>query len=348
MKKIMIAFFQCLIMAFGNHAGAQTTPEASSEPARNMQEITIRKSGIKDLKLTLEFKNNKVFINEKPISEFKQDSITVITKSISIRGMGNGFPRMDRGGDEEEKKLEFSFNGDDFSEGLMPMMPDSSAPFLGVLTRKGDKGAEITEVVKESAAEKSGLKVGDVITKINDQLVEGPKELADIIGQMKPKTAVKIHYLREGKNKTATATLQERKVNIVRNFSFEGPEGNMRLFKLPEGMNPGDLNLDNKDFNIEINTNSRQKLGIKIQDIEEANGVKILDVERESAAEKAGLKKDDIIIEIGTAKVNNTDDAREQLRQENNKSNYTILINRNGVEMKMEINMPKKLKTADL
>ncbi len=344
----MIAFFQCLIMALGNHAGAQTTPEASSEPARNMQEITIRKSGIKDLKLTLEFKNNKVFINEKPISEFKQDSITVITKSISIRGMGNGFPRMDRGGDEEEKKLEFSFNGDDFSEGLMPMMPDSSAPFLGVLTRKGDKGAEITEVVKESAAEKSGLKVGDIITKINDQLVEGPKELADIIGQMKPKTAVKIHYLRDGKNKTATATLQERKVNIVRNFSFEGPEGNMRLFKLPEGMNPGDLNLDNKDFNIEINTNSRQKLGIKIQDIEEANGVKILDVERESAAEKAGLKKDDIIIEIGTAKVNNTDDAREQLRQENNKSNYTILINRNGVEMKMEINMPKKLKTADL
>lgn len=348
MKKTMIALCQCLIMAFGNHAVAQTTPEASSEPARNMQEITIRKSGIKDLKLTLEFKNNKVFINEKPIAEFKQDSITIITKSFSIRGMGNGFPRMDRGGDEEEKKLEFSFNDDDLNEGMMPMMPDSSAPFLGVLTNKSDKGAEIKEVVKESAAEKAGLKVGDVITKINDQLVEGPKELADIIGQMKPKTEVKIHYLRDGKNKTATATLQERKVNIVRSFTFVTPDGNMKGFPMPEGMDPGDLKLDNRDFNIEINTNSRQKLGIKIQDIEEANGVKILEVEKESAADKAGLKKGDIIIEIGMAKVNNTDDAREQLRQENNKSNYPILINRNGVEMKMEIKMPKKLKTADL
>jgi serine protease Do len=94
---------------------------------------------------------------------------------------------------------------------------------------------------------------------------------------------------------------------------------------------------------------SRQKkIGLKIQDTDEGGNVKIIDVEEGSAAEKAGLKKDDIITEIGGKKVTNTDEARQQLNPAQAKPAYPIKALRNGTEMIFDIKIPKKLKTADL
>ena len=92
----------------------------------------------------------------------------------------------------------------------------------------------------------------------------------------------------------------------------------------------------------------QKRLGLKIQDTEEGGNVKVIEVEEGSAAEKAGLKKDDVIIEIGGVKVENTDDAREQLMPSEEKSAYTIKAKRNGADMTFEVKFPKKLKTANL
>ena len=103
------------------------------------------------------------------------------------------------------------------------------------------------------------------------------------------------------------------------------------------------------DFDTYITTDfGRPKLGLKIQDLEEGPGVKVLEVEEGSAAEKAGLKKDDVITSVGDAKVENTDDAREELHKNAEKSTYTIEAKRNGTPMKFDIKIPKKLKTANL
>ena len=92
----------------------------------------------------------------------------------------------------------------------------------------------------------------------------------------------------------------------------------------------------------------QQKLGLKIQDTEDSKGVKVLEVDKDSPAEKAGLKKDDIVTEIGGKKVSNTDEVREQLHENHDKSAYTIKVKRNGSEMSFDIKIPKKLKTANL
>ena len=92
----------------------------------------------------------------------------------------------------------------------------------------------------------------------------------------------------------------------------------------------------------------QKKLGLRIQDTEEGNGVKVLDVEDSSASSTAGLKKDDIITEIGGVKVTNTDEVRDQLMENSEKSSYNIKARRNGTEMSFEIKIPKKLKTANL
>ena len=91
-----------------------------------------------------------------------------------------------------------------------------------------------------------------------------------------------------------------------------------------------------------------QKLGLSIQDTEDGEGVKVLDVNNDSPAEKAGLKKDDIITEVGGAKVKNTDEARELLKLYAEKGAYKIKAKRNGNEMSFDIKIPKKLKTANL
>ncbi len=105
---------------------------------------------------------------------------------------------------------------------------------------------------------------------------------------------------------------------------------------------PGDMEFNFNQFP------RRQKLGLKIQDVEEGKGVKILEVADSSAAAKAGLKKDDIITEINNKKVDNTDDAREQLMEIAEKSSYPIKVKRNGAEIIAEIKIPKKLKTVNL
>ena len=72
------------------------------------------------------------------------------------------------------------------------------------------------------------------------------------------------------------------------------------------------------------------------------------DKEKDSPAEKAGLQKDDLLTEINGQKINSTDDAREQLRETQDKSTYNIKATRNGIEKNFDIKIPKKLKTADL
>ena len=91
-----------------------------------------------------------------------------------------------------------------------------------------------------------------------------------------------------------------------------------------------------------------QKLGLKIQDTEDGNGVKVIDVDNNSPADKAGLKKDDIITEVGGKKIKNTDEARDQLQENAEKAAYNIKAKRNGNEMNFDIKIPKKLKTANL
>ena len=59
-------------------------------------------------------------------------------------------------------------------------------------------------------------------------------------------------------------------------------------------------------------------------------------------------KKDDVVTEIGGKKVSNTDEVREALHDNMEKSAYNIKASRSGNAMSFDIKIPKKLKTANL
>lgn len=328
------------------------------EKMKGSQEIIIRKSGDKDTKLTVEVNGDKVTINGKPLSEFKDDNVTVNKRNITI---------LDRNGFKEFDMFPEAFaNGFSYST-----ENDKPGAFLGVTTESketdGDKmipGAQVTEITSESAAEKAGLKVGDLITKVDDKKIDNPGDLTDAIGNKKPKDEVTIYFTRDGKENSLKATLGERK---SMSYSFTAPRSYSRAYTVPgvqytprlrstddwtENMiSPKIALTPGYELRNDMYGNMyprRQKLGLKIQDTEDGTGVKVLDVDKDSPAEKAGLKKDDIVTEVGDEKVTNTDEAREQLQDNAEKAAYTIKAKRNGNEMKFDIRIPKKLKTANL
>jgi len=358
MKKIVFTAAAICFAAFTTTLTAQDDKgekgEKGDKDKKQSQEIIIRKKGEKDTKITVEIKGDNIIINGKPLSEFKDDEVTVNRRNIIVRD-GKGGTRFQMSPDD--------FNGLSFwnNDG------DETGAFLGVTTNVSDdregnhKGAEVTNVTTGSAAEKAGLKDGDIIVKINDKKVEDPEALSEIVSSFKPKDEVTVYYKRDGKENSAKAVLGERRGSKAMAYSFSGPDGMTRSFSMPRvqsipRVDMGDVapriwGQGSGDNNFEFFSDSyprQQKLGLKIQDTEDGNGVKVLDVDKDSPAEKAGLKKDDVLTEIGGKKVINTDEAREQLHTNMDKAAYNIKATRNGSAMSFDIKIAKKLKTANL
>ena len=317
---------------------------------KETQEIIIRKKGDKDAKVTLEITGNKVIINGKPLAEFSEDGITINNRKIIVKDGNNlSFDFGDNINRSIEKNVEGFFRDGGFGNNK-----EHSYTFLGVSTDENREGALITNVTKNSPAEKAGLHKDDIIYKIENKEIKTPAALSEVIRSMKTGDKVKVYFIRDGKKKEEKVTLAENKVMMQTNrvFSFKKPDGTEQTITIPRPPMPPappgfEQNWEN-NFDNSLFEPSRKKLGLKIQDTEEGNAVKILDVESSSAAATAGLQKDDLITEIGGVKVQNTDEAREQLQVNKEKSSYSLKAKRNSNEMNFNIKIPKKLKTANL
>ncbi|MBS4043069.1 MAG: PDZ domain-containing protein [Chitinophagaceae bacterium] len=292
-------------------------------------------------KITIMVDGDKVTINGKPVDSLSKaeleelhvdaDHLSLVAPHIS------GKPRFNfrsRGhAPSAGKKMEFEFFND--------MKEPQNKALLGVITDKDEKGAKITSVTKESAAEKAGLQKNDIITKVNDDDIKNSDDLVKAIGKYNPEEKVKITYIREGKTKTTSANLTKNNMKTERVFKWNDME--RMVEEMPRMMPP----MMDGNYMPRMMM-GRPKLGLKVQDVEEGEGVKILEVDENSAALKAGLQKDDVIIAINDEKCKNVDDLRSKTRNLKEGETYKVQLKRNGKDQTVEIKFPKKLKTADL
>ena len=72
------------------------------------------------------------------------------------------------------------------------------------------QGALVSQVVDGSAAEKAGIKAGDVITAINGKPVKDAAALRNAIGMLRIGEKVEVALVRDGKPRTVTAVVAER------------------------------------------------------------------------------------------------------------------------------------------
>jgi serine protease Do len=75
-------------------------------------------------------------------------------------------------------------------------------------------GALVEEITPGGPADKAGIKNGDVIRKLNGQIVEGRDQLTAMVTSINPGTEVKLDILRDGQPMTIHATLGERPANL--------------------------------------------------------------------------------------------------------------------------------------
>jgi membrane-associated protease RseP (regulator of RpoE activity) len=72
---------------------------------------------------------------------------------------------------------------------------------------KDGKGVLVASVVKDSPAEKAGIKAGDIIVKLNDKQIEKHAGLIDQLEDLKVGDEVSVTVVREGTEKSLKATL---------------------------------------------------------------------------------------------------------------------------------------------
>lgn len=288
------------------------------------EEIIIRKKGENKEKMTIVVDGDAITINGKPLAEFKNGNVTIMRRDGAT---GLAAPRI--------RAAIAPSGGMRMMEEFEGM--DNHKAMLGVVTEENTDGAKITSVSKGSAADKAGLKEGDVITKVEGTNINNHDDLVKAISKHKPNDKVDIHYKREGKENKLSATLAE---NERRAFAFKFREGDVNI-----DMPPLDIPMPP---NMNFNWNRKPKIGLQIQDLEEGKGVQVKDVDDESPALKAGMKTGDIITQVNGKEVNGVDDLREQIKDVKEGDELKVSYKRDGKNLSAQIKLPKRLKSANL
>ncbi|MGF1678539.1 MAG: Do family serine endopeptidase [Candidatus Methylacidiphilales bacterium] len=152
---------------------------------------------------------------------------------------------------------------------------------------ESEQGALITFIESGSPAEKAGLKRGDVILKINQKDIHSVSDLLLTVSQQAPGSVADVHITRGGKTQIVKVTLSER------------PDETAQQLESPSG----------KKTDEEEAVGGRLFSGIMVQDItaaartqlsipEDVNGALVTRVETGSLAEKAGMRRGMVILEI--------------------------------------------------
>lgn len=159
-------------------------------------------------------------------------------------------------------------------------------------------GTLIAAVTKDSPAEKSGLRTGDTILKVDGRDVKGPKELSRAVAKLKPGTSVEFTIFRNGK---------QRKV------------------KVSIGTMPGDK-VASANPKSDSEADADRKLGLALAPSEDGEGVLVANVMPGSPAAEQGIRSGDVILEIDGAFVDQPEAAVAAIRQSTSKSGSTPVL----------------------
>jgi len=175
------------------------------------------------------------------------------------------------------------------------------------------RGVGVTEVVKDSPAEKAGLRKGDVIVGFNGEAVTSTRKLNRLVSESSPDQNVRLTIARGGSEQEVSATLSKRDAfNRVWNEKAR-EEMREKIEKMRKDM-PAKIKSENGTWT--INMGSYRRIGIATQTLGKqladyfgvSEGILVTAVTENSAAAKAGIKAGDVITAVDGEKVDSPGD----------------------------------------
>jgi S1-C subfamily serine protease len=197
--------------------------------------------------------------------------------------------------------------------------PATPRGFLGVLVgpaEGGEKGILLREVTPDGPAAKSGLKKGDRVVKLDDQEVRDPGMFLRAVAAKKPGDKLRLEFLREGKEQSLTVSLGERPARETPTF----PD-------LPGPRRPAFLGVQTQALTPELK---------KRLDIEAEAGSVVTEVVPNSPADKAGLKRDDVITAVDDRSVKAPPDLRDALQKAGPGKDVTLKVVRGKEKLSLK------------
>jgi serine protease Do len=176
---------------------------------------------------------------------------------------------------------------------IQPVTPEM-ADSMGMKTAKG---AIVAEAMPGTPAAEAGIKAGDVITKLNGQVVDDASDLTRRIGSFKPSDKVELTYLRDGSEKTAQVTLADQKNETV--AKADGSQSQKE----------------------------QGALGIQIAPAKDGGkGVAIVGVDPNGTAAEQGLAEGDIILDVAGKTVSSPADVKAGIANAKSQGKKAVMM----------------------
>jgi C-terminal processing protease CtpA/Prc len=183
---------------------------------------------------------------------------------------------------------------------------------------KSEDGAYVSSVVDDSPADSAGLKKGDVIVKIGTRTIEDADDLSKAVQKSKSGSSVAVEFIRKGDKKTIQVTLRKAPRQRTMTNVMTAPH-NIEMFMMHGG---GIAGLKLNDLNEQL---------AEYFEAPDKKGVLVEEVKEKSSAAKAGLKAGDILVKVGTSRVENLEQVIDALNDVEKGDKVDFEIIRKGV-----------------
>ncbi|MCR4941956.1 MAG: Do family serine endopeptidase [Campylobacter sp.] len=170
---------------------------------------------------------------------------------------------------------------------------------------QNQEGVLISSVEKDLAADKAGLKRGDLIIKINDNKVKDASDLKNLIGSLSPNDEVMITYERDSKIHNVKVKLSAMGGAKVANGKLENSIDGLSVVNLSDDI----------------------KIKYKIP--RQVSGVWVSEVKVDSKAYEYGFERGDIIVQVADQIINDVNGFVKAINA--NKGKKLVWVNRRGI-----------------
>ncbi|WP_228242284.1 Do family serine endopeptidase [Porphyrobacter sp. GA68] len=192
-----------------------------------------------------------------------------------------------------------------------------------------NRGEFIQSVVPGEAADRAGLRAGDVVISVNDQPITNNQTLSFLVANIRPGQRVPVELIRNGDRRRVNVEVGRRpsEEQLRQSQQGFGPENQDQIPQ--SGGAETDMTRGSTGLSVlPLNPQIRQQLGLD----PDVNGLVIAGVDPSSDAAAKGLQRGDVILAVSERAVGSVADLEAAIRQARaaNRSAVLLRVQRSG------------------